>query len=111
MSVEVASGRNGGSDGFQGNGEGYAKIRTFLAAVCAIAVLAYPWMNVLLLHLNPGRGKRGHVLTEAMSATIIWTVAVAHLRQHLSQARRLIANGGANAAELDRFDSISLRLL
>ena len=102
MGVDVTLGNNGDSSGFHGEGEGYAKLRTGLAAVCAVAVLSYPWMNVVLAHHHPSTGKSRGLLIEALSATVILTGAVITYVNTYRRLGRLIAEGGETAIELDR---------
>ena len=73
MSAEDTLGKRVDSGSFHGTGGSYAKLRSHLAAVCAIAVLAYPWMDVVLAHHHPRTAKSGSALIEAVSATAIWT--------------------------------------
>ena len=102
MGAEITFENNGVSGRFHGEGEGYAKLRTYLAAVCAVAVLFYPWMNVLLAHHHPGTGRSSRVLVEALSATVIWTGAVITYVNTYRRLGRLIAKGGETAIEVDR---------
>ncbi len=105
LSAEIVSGEQFGSSGFHGAGEGYAKIRSFFAAVCAIAMLLYPWMNLLLAHHHPGTGRSGRALIEALSVTAIWTTAVMTYASTYRRLGRLIAKGGETAIELDKVRS------
>ena len=105
MSPNLAHGKDVSLGAFHGDGEGYAKVRTFLAAVCALAVLAYPWMNVFLLQHHPGPGKPGHLLTEAISATVVWAGTVFTYSKLYHRLGVLIAVGTPDAAELDKVRS------
>lgn len=102
MGAEGTSGERIGSGSFHGTGEGYAKLRSSFAAVCAIAVLLYSWMNVLLAHHRPGTGRSGRVLIEALSATAILTATVMTYVSTYRRLGRLIAKGGQTAIELDK---------
>ena len=105
MSVDLTYGKDVTTGAFHGDGEGYAKVRTFLAAVCALAVLAYPWVNVLLLHHHLGPGKPRHLLTEAISATVVWAGTVFTYTKLYRKLSVMIAAGNLDAAELDKLRS------
>ena len=93
---------NGNLGTFHGNEEGYAKCYTAIAGIAAVAALAIPWMNILLLHRHGIRSQSSIYWANALSATVIWTVAGSAYIGIYRTLGRLVAKGGSDAVELDR---------